>query len=227
MAYGYTVDQVVADLRKMILRGDLDAGDHLRQDDLAHRLGVTRVPIREAFKTLVAEGMLVHRHNYGHFVARLSSDELQQIYWVRKVLENEVVRTSQWPRAQTLVSARALNDDIVALAANTAKTAVAVDEIVACNRALHFLLFDLSSKDLIIREIGRLWDVSEQYHRVYLYEPDTIARVVREHAGIIDALEARDRSTYRRLLTEHRQRGESSVHQLIEARDRVTPPVSG
>ncbi len=51
-------DHVLDELRNAILAGDLPAGETLRQEDLAERLGVSRMPVREAIKRLHAEGLV-------------------------------------------------------------------------------------------------------------------------------------------------------------------------
>src|SRR5262249_58597129 len=88
---------VAAELRRAIMRGDLLAGEQIRQIDWARRLGVSQVPIREALKTLAAEGILTHGHNRGYFVARFGSSEVAEIYLMRRVLERELLQTIEWP----------------------------------------------------------------------------------------------------------------------------------
>lgn len=210
MAYGHAVDDAALALRRMILLGELKPGDHLRQDDLAHRLGVTRVPIREAFKLLVAEGILVHRRNHGHFVEHLSTEEVRQLYWIRDALENEVVRSARWPAADTLDALRELNDQMLASARRGE-----IEQLLTTNRTLHFVLFDLSPSRVITSEISRLWDRVVRYHALYLYTPEAALRVVEEHTAIIDSVQARDRPLYRRLMREHRHGGESAVVDVL------------
>lgn len=186
-------------LRAMIARGELHPGEHLRQDQLAQRIGTTRVPIREAFKTLVAEGLLVHRQNQGHFVAKLNSHELHQLCWLRSVLEDELARTARWPDAALLKHLRELNDQIRALGPRGA-----VHDIVDIDLAIHLEMWKLSDQAVLMGEIIRVWRMMGPYRTSMGYTPQVVEdEVVQGHATLIDALERRDKDAYRSALARH------------------------
>lgn len=197
--YGSKVERAVLALRDMIARGELLPGEHLRQDQLAQRLGTTRVPVREAFKTLVAEGLLVHRRNEGHFVIKLTSHELHQLCWLRTVLEDELARTARWPDTASVAHLRELNDRIRALGPR-----VAMHEIVEIDLALHLEMWNLSDQKLLIGELLRVWRMMGPYRVLMGYTPQVVEEViVSGHTALIDALERRDRHAYRSSLANH------------------------
>lgn len=107
--YGNKVERVVRKLRSMMTRGEILPGEHLRQDQLAHTIGATRVPVREAFKTLVAEGLLEHRKNAGHYVVKLTSHEFLQLCWLRSVLEVRIAQNTRWPDDEELARIEDIN----------------------------------------------------------------------------------------------------------------------
>lgn len=186
-------------LRAMIARGELHPGEHLRQDELAHRMGTTRVPVREAFKTLVAEGLLIHRQNQGHFVTKLDSHELHQLCWLRSVLEDELARTARWPDAALLKHLRALNERIRALGPSGA-----VQEIVDIDLAIHLEMWKLSDQAVLTGEILRVWRMLGPYRTFMGYTPRVVEEeIVQGHVTLIDALERRDRAAYRSSLARH------------------------
>jgi len=74
-------------LATRILSGPLAPGTRIKQDVLAEELNTSRIPVREALKTLIGEGLVEHRQNFGYFVAKLTPEELQELYVVRGVLE--------------------------------------------------------------------------------------------------------------------------------------------
>ena len=74
-------------LRDRILRGELAPGSVVSQAHLARDLGVSRSPIREACRMLEREGLVVSRHNHRIQVADFSTDDLEQLYASRLVLE--------------------------------------------------------------------------------------------------------------------------------------------
>ena len=70
--------EILRQLRHAIIQGRLKPGEQIRQEQLAKSFGLSRVPIREALKTLVGERLVVHEHNRGFFVTTLSSDGLAE-----------------------------------------------------------------------------------------------------------------------------------------------------
>lgn len=193
----------------MIASGELEPGDHLRQDDLAQRLGTTRVPIREAFKALTADGVLVHRRNQGHFVARLTSKELRQLYWLRDTLEDEVARTARWPESNVLCNLRALNDQF-----GSHGHSGALNLMHQVDSVLHFTLWSLSPLQVIVAELSRNQRLREPYRTLVPYNTEMVDRSVADHKAIIDALQRHDRAAYEELLAAHRQISYDFLHRL-------------
>src|SRR5215470_13449402 len=85
-------DHVAKILREAIAEGSLAAGTPLRQDELAARFGVSRMPVRDALRLLEAEGIVSIHPTRGAFVARLDASEIGEIYAVRELLEVEALR---------------------------------------------------------------------------------------------------------------------------------------
>src|ERR1700754_2110691 len=83
---------VLGELRRSITAGRLRPGTAIRQDALAEELGVSRVPLREALKTLQGEGLVSYQAHRGYFVEMLSLDDLREAYRIREILEEEAVR---------------------------------------------------------------------------------------------------------------------------------------
>jgi DNA-binding GntR family transcriptional regulator len=79
-------------LREKIIRGELKEGEQLRQDALAAEFRVSKIPVREAFSHLQAEGLVKIVTNHGAIVSALSPDEIEQMFEVRAVLECFVLR---------------------------------------------------------------------------------------------------------------------------------------
>ena len=80
--------QRVADhLRAAILAGVIGPGERVRQEDVAQRLGASRLPVREALRMLEAEGLIENETNKGARVPRLGMHELDVIYQMRERLE--------------------------------------------------------------------------------------------------------------------------------------------
>lgn len=86
-----TNQSIAEALRADILCGRLQGGQPLRQDEIAARFGVSKIPVREALVQLKAEGLVDLHPNRGAFVSELSAAEADEIYVMRIALEKEVL----------------------------------------------------------------------------------------------------------------------------------------
>jgi DNA-binding GntR family transcriptional regulator len=89
---GSAEDSAAGALRTAILRGILLPGERLRQEDIAEQLGVSRIPLRDAFRRLEAEGLVRIEGRRGARVASLTSADVNEIYEMRLLLEVHCVR---------------------------------------------------------------------------------------------------------------------------------------
>lgn len=215
--YGRAGDRVTAALREMIANGQLRPGEHLRQDELATRLGSTRVPVREAFKTLAAEGVLRHRRNHGHYVAKLTSTELAEICWLRDACENRLAATGRWPSETELDDLRGRNEAMLALLGRTAY------EIVQADRAFHEGFWELSPMRIVAAECARMWALIQPYRSIMDYGETVVTRMHGEHGEIVDALARRDRDRYCRAVEAHQRHIYAVIDELAAAEEPAHP----
>ncbi|MGO2355654.1 MAG: GntR family transcriptional regulator [Marinomonas foliarum] len=84
--------QVISRLRQMILSGDLASGQRLAEIPTAEQLGVSRTPVRIAFRTLEQEGLLTKLSGRGYIVRQVTQAEISGSIEVRGVLEGLAAR---------------------------------------------------------------------------------------------------------------------------------------
>jgi DNA-binding GntR family transcriptional regulator len=107
--------RIVEQLRQAILAGDIAPGEHIRQQEIAERFGVSRLPVREALRILEAEGLTEHETNKGARVCRLDMQELQVVYQIRERLEPlALIQSMPHLGAADLAALRAAHDAICA-----------------------------------------------------------------------------------------------------------------
>lgn len=85
-------DETVDEVRRLILSGEVAPGERLSELSISERLGVSRIPVREAFRRLEAEGLLESLPRRGVRVVELDGDELATVREVRVALELIAVR---------------------------------------------------------------------------------------------------------------------------------------
>lgn len=100
-----TAARVADVLRDHVTDGQLLPGTRLSEEDIGDALGVSRNTLREAFRLLTHERLLVHAFNRGVFVRTLSADDIRDLYRFRRILETATVRAADLS-ATTLASVR-------------------------------------------------------------------------------------------------------------------------
>lgn len=88
-----TAERVAGVLRRRIADGELSPGARLSEEQLGKDLGISRNTLREAFRLLTHEGLLVHRLHRGVFIPELDEDDLVDLYLLRRTIECDVVRS--------------------------------------------------------------------------------------------------------------------------------------
>ena len=181
-------EAVLGELRRMLVTAELAPGAPVRQEAVADRLGVSRVPVREALKVLEGEGALVYSAHRGYVVAELSVDDLVEVYRLRELLEAEAIRAAV-PRLR--------DDDVEAIAASAYDVDAAgrsgdLAAMTGANREFHFLLFDASGMPRLSRTLRQLWDATDVYRSVYFGAAGNREHVHSDHEELLAALRDRD-----------------------------------
>lgn len=97
-----TAERVADVLRRRITEGDFPPRTHLSEEQLIEVLRVSRNTLREAFRLLSHERLLVHELHRGVFVRQLTEADLVDLYRLRRIVECDVVRTLADPDPATL-----------------------------------------------------------------------------------------------------------------------------
>lgn len=203
-------EAVLGEMRRLLVTGELAPGTPVRQEAVAARLGVSRVPVREALKVLEGEGHVVYLPHRGYVVAELSVDDLTEVYRLRELLEAEAIRVAV-PRLDDATVA-AIQE--AARAVDSAGRRGDLAAMTAHNRELHFLLFDAAGMPRLSRTLRQLWDATDVYRSVYFAGTGNRTRVKHDHADLVDALRARD---VRRAVAVQKSHRDSSVMAVTRA----------
>jgi DNA-binding GntR family transcriptional regulator len=200
-------------LREQIRAGELAPGQRIDQRRAAEELECSIVPVREALKTLEAEGQVSYSPQRGYFVAALDADELLEIYRIRELLEEEAVRTAV-PRIDP-AAMRVLN--ILLDECEEAAAAGLVPELIAADRRLHLTLYAASGMTRLVGLLRMLWDSTDRYRAQYYADTSHLQRVRDEHRAIVAAVADHDADEAIRLLAVHRGHAIDSVRRLLES----------
>lgn len=201
----------LTDLRERIASGILHPGQQLRQELIASELGLSVVPVREALKTLEAEGQVVYAPHRGYFVARLDFREFVEAYRIRELLEDEAVRRGLPLLVDEDISRmQEAIDDIDGF--SQSKDIMSVN---AANRRFHFTLFDAADMPRLTNFIRILWEMTEPYRSLYIADATHRQLVNDEHKAILDAVRERSVNDVIKLLREHRDNTMDTVKAIL------------
>ncbi len=205
---------IATQLRSMIARGTFSPGMRLGQTELAEQFNASRVPVREALKLLSSEGIVEHDPNRGFFVARLSRDEAEQLFAMRHLIEDELLKTVEWPTAEQLAELERRAGRLEELLNGGDRSAWWPE-----HREFHTIIFNLSPKKIIMREAMRLWTLTDRFRAILPLprRPSAERNVVDKH-DLVEALRAKDRKKLLAVRRNRREGFERLVLETLEAR---------
>jgi DNA-binding GntR family transcriptional regulator len=187
--------QVADELRRRIYSGEFKEGTQLMQEQLAAEFGISKVPVREALFQLEAEGLVTQQYHRGAIVAKMSSEQLYEIFEVRTQIE-------MWLLG--LAMGKASRKDVASARALAAEFGEMADPVQSwdLNWRFHEALYRPSGKPHAIEHLRKLHSQTARFLRLQYDLALTKAEIVKEHEQLLDAFEAKSPAAIE-LLREH------------------------
>lgn len=170
-------------LREAIYRGLLPEGKPLHQAQLALRLGVSPIPLREALRLLETEGLIAFQGYRGAIVTALSLEEARELYEMISALETNLMKIA-FPR----ITRRVVED--------AEKTLDLMEREPDCirwrdlNQIFHNLFYEPADRPLTLDMLARLRQKTDRNIRIHLASMRDESQ--RQHRAILDAVAARN-----------------------------------
>jgi DNA-binding GntR family transcriptional regulator len=186
-------------LREMILSGELPPGMRLREVQLCEQLGVSRTPIREAFRTLAAEGLVELLPNRSVLVAALRMPDIEHLYRVFGTLEGLAgeLACQRVTEAQIGEMGRLLSE-MVDLHQRGER-----GRYMEINRQIHRMVIDIADNPVLTATWSSLLPRVERARALPNLDPNRWTAALLEHSKMFSALAARDGALLSRLCREH------------------------
>lgn len=204
-----------------ICDGDLLAGAHLVQEDLAERLGVSRQPIQQAMALLKADGLVVEIGRRGLQVTPLDLDLMRHHYEIRAVLDGLSVRMSAARAAEDPPVARGIAERGQQIldrgAAAVAKGAVGGQ--VRADEAFHNMLYENSGNPLLARAAEPHWRYLRRAMGEVLRHAEPPQEIWRQHGEILDAVATGDVDRAESLAVAHDLRAAETLNAALAIRN--------
>lgn len=188
-ADGYaTGPYVLSELRRVIVAGQIRPGVSLHVDEIGGFFEVSRIPVREALKTLIGEGLVRHLPRGGYTVTVLSGPELHELYLVRGALEAAAIEAAA-------AAATAADDQRATDLHRELTEAIEGDEVQRyqkLSRAFHETLLAPCGMPRLQHMLGLVADLTEPSQAMSLLDAEQRAQLQADHTLMLEAFLRRD-----------------------------------
>jgi DNA-binding GntR family transcriptional regulator len=212
-------ETAAAELHQLILSGELPSGTPLRLVELANRLDMSQMPVREGLRRLEALGLVDIIPHRGAWVRELSVEDLHDTHETRLALESLAVRAAaEHFGEEDAEKARVALAELLQLSR--------VEDSIGARQAhadFHFALYRAGGSQWLARAIEPVWQNSERYR---FGSPQTAFQIERnrlEHQAILDACIARDADAAEDALRNHLAGAVQRITETMTSKQKAQP----
>ena len=189
--------EAYAYLLNRIRIGALKPGARLRAEEIAVQIGMSRMPVREAFRRLDTEGYVTIRPNRGAIVTDHTFEEIQELFEIRSVLEGLAAR---------LAAERIGPEEVKELAELLRRMRLGqrnADDWLSRHWAFHEYICNLSGRKRLVREIERLHGALEPYLRLWFFHANRPVIAIKDHQELLKVISSRNPDKAEAAMREH------------------------
>lgn len=202
--------EIIEAVRADVISGDIPAGSVLRQQQLAARFNVSRMPVREALRCLEAEGLITLVPNKGATVSLLSEADLWEIYEMRIAAETLALRLALPELSNAQIDRAA--------AIQTTMEAGELADFGPLNARFHQTLYSPCARPRLLSHIEVLSNAADRYLRVTVASLEYAEKSHSEHHTLLDACNRRDEASAIGCLTSHIKEAGDALAKLMAER---------
>lgn len=198
-------EKILENIRDAIISGSLKAGCKVSEPELAERFGISRTPIREAFRQLESEGYLTVIPRRGAVVSEFSYKDIEDFYAIKSILEGYAARCAcERLTEKELNRLQAINDRLSELA-----EAGDIKHFFKVHSDFHELFIKAADNEKLKEMIMSLVNRFQRLRLMSLSLPGRMRISVEEHEKIIEAFRNRDADTAEALVCKNAKYGGS------------------
>ncbi|MCK5308169.1 MAG: GntR family transcriptional regulator [Zetaproteobacteria bacterium] len=208
-------ERIVDFVKEAIIKGRLRPGERIPEPELAERFGVSRTPIREAFRQLESEGFLTVIPRKGAVVSPITDKDVREFYTIKSLLEGFAARsacTSTHFTAGDIKRMEGLNGQMARLAGKDD-----FKGFFKLDNQFHDIFLRACGNDKLCSLLNNLVQQFERFRRTSLSQPGRMKNSVKQHDDIIGAFKKRDAALVDKLVRANAERGgEVLVQKILE-----------
>lgn len=192
---GTAATQAAREIRRRIISGVYPSGMRLHQENIAAELGVSRSPVREAFRQLEAEGLVILTSQKGGKVAPIRAEEVVELFELRLLIEPHLLALSVPNFTEANVAAA---EKIIA-----EMDGIDVAQWAEANWRLHMAFYEPAKRPTITRQLERIHSGIDRYLRMQITLTAGRDRAHTDHKSILEACRHHDAELAVALLRSH------------------------
>jgi DNA-binding GntR family transcriptional regulator len=209
--YKTQTDWAVQILRDAILKGEIKPGEKLRQETLAQQLGISPTPIREAFRRLEVEGLLVHSAHKGVRVVEFTIKDAEEVSLIRSALESLAARlaitnSEKGELGELVGKLEKLQEEMEACLQNEQ-----FERLADLHDEFHMSLYSLANSPRL-QQLISIFRLNYPHDTLWII-PGRAAESLREHRKIVEAVREGEAGLTEQLVQQHL---ESAISALVE-----------
>ena len=205
-------DEIADVLRERIVLGEYGIGEKIKETQIAQEMGVSRTPIREAFKQLEDEGLIEYKRNRGCFARGFTRQDISDIYAVRKALE---VLAVEWAcQRMTPEYLKQMQEQIDLMEFYTRRNDSR--HMPSLNTSFHDIIYNAAGSRFMTQVLRSYKGYIDKNRKVVFYKQSYLEAILEEHRSILAALAAGDTAAAKAAMARHldqsQKRAEENYH---------------
>lgn len=206
-----TGNMIAEEIRKGIAAGQYKAGEKIKEADLCSKFGVSRTPVREAFRLLQNEGILIHNPQRGVFVPYLGQDEVMNLQQVRAALECLSARNAApFATALDIELLKSINQKILEFDIDDTTKRGRLD------REFHMTIANIGKNPYVGELLQNILSRFELSSYLMPLQDERIPHTHKEHEDIVCALETGDVELTEKYMEIHFRSSTMSLNRKLE-----------
>ncbi len=199
--------RITSILRKAIFSGEYKCGEELSLTAVAEQLGVSRTPVREAFQTLEAEGLIKLRMNRGAVVNKIDDKFIKDIFDMRMLLESE---------AAAKAAANGMDCEPLLTRLDSIKNDETMNktEYEQLNQDIHTAIWKAADNHKLTSYLMELWNGPSTGHS-FLEIQTHYHKSTEEHIALLQAIQEHDTAKARNIMYNHILRSQNNILNAI------------
>jgi DNA-binding GntR family transcriptional regulator len=198
---------VVTSLREAIVTGYFKPGDHLKERELSEIMGVSTTPIKEAFRILGHEGLVVTVSRKGTFVSEMAETSIHEVQMLRAVVEGLSAKLAALKMTEEKLVE--LNNQVQLM--EKLRDNNEIDQLIEENTTFHQMIIKIADSPMVSKILDNLSNFDKAFRKRALEQKVEIQKGFEEHREIFDAIKSQDGQLAENVMKQHIMRTVTDV----------------